>query len=70
MIGIYLGIFIFVVGSIITLVVNGNVEVPISNDFFDMPIRIKIGIALILLGILMVCASVIFTLVTNPAKLL
>lgn len=33
MIGIYLGIIVFLIGAIITLLVNRNVKVPIDGDF-------------------------------------
>ena len=70
MIGIYSSIILFFIGVIITLIVNGNVEVPMSSDFFDMPKRIKIGILFIIFGILLLCASIIFMLITNPIELL
>lgn len=70
MIGIYLGIIIFFIGVIMTLFINKNVKAPMGGDFWDMPTRIKIGILFVILGILLVCASIIFILLTNPMKFL
>lgn len=53
-----------------TLFINRNVQVPMNGDFWDMPIRIKIGILFIIFGILLVCASVMFMLITNPVDFL
>lgn len=70
MIGIYLGSIIFVIGAVMTLFINRNVQVSMSGDFWDMPMRIKIGILFIIFGILLVCASVMFMLITNPVDFL
>ena len=70
MIGIYLGSIIFVIGAVMTLFINRNVQVPMSGDFWDIPMRIKIGILFIIFGILLVCASVMFMLITNPVDFL
>lgn len=70
MIGIYLGSIIFVIGAVMTLFINRNVQVPMSGDFWDMSMRIKIGILFIIFGILLVCASVMFMLITNPVDFL
>lgn len=70
MIGVYIGIFLFITGFIMTFFVNRNVKVPISNDFWDMPARIKIGILCLIIGILLICASIMFMLITDPVKLL
>ena len=70
MIGVYLGAIMFLIGTIMTLFVNRNVKVPIDGYFGDMPIRIKIGIIITILGILLFCASIIFMLITNPIELL
>lgn len=62
MMGIYLGIIIFLIGAIITLVIDSDVKVPISGDFWDMPIRIKIrifGMLFMIFGIFLVVVSVI-----------
>lgn len=69
MIGIYLGAIIFFVGAIMTLVINRKVEVSLHGDFWDMPTRIKIGILLLILGILLFCASVVFVLINIPMEL-
>ena len=70
MIGIYLGIIIFFTGVIMTVFINRNAEVPMSGDFWDMPIKIKFGIISIILGILLFCASIIFMLIINPVEFL
>lgn len=69
MIGIYLGVFIFVSGIIITLSCR-NIKVPMNGDFWDMPICIKVGILAIIGGALLICASVMFVLLKNPMILL
>ena len=66
MIGIYLGIIIFVIGVFMALVINRNVKVPMSDDFWDMPTKIKIGMLFIIFGILLLCVSVLFMLIANP----
>ena len=70
MTGIYLGTIIFFIGAIMTIIINRNVEVPMGGDFWDMPTRVKSGILLLVLGILLVCGSVMFLLLTNPIELL
>lgn len=70
MIGIYAGTVLFTFGCIITFLINRNINVPYSNDFWDMPLRIKIGILAIIAGILIICASVLYLLITQPEILL
>lgn len=70
MIGIYLGAIMFLIGAIMTLFVNRNIEVSMSGDFWDMPKRIKIGIIITILGVLLFCVSILFMLITNPIELL
>ena len=70
MTGIYLGTIIFFWGAIMTIVINKNVKVPMGGDFWDMPTRVKIGILLLVFGILLVVSSVVFMLITNPIELL
>ena len=70
MIGIYVGTVLFAFGCIITFLINRNTNVPYSNDFWDMPLRIKIGILAIIAGILIICASVLYLLITQPEILL
>ena len=70
MIGIYLGSIIFIIGAVMKLFINRNVQVPMNGDFWDIPMRIKIGILFIIFGILLVCASVMFMLITNPVDFL
>lgn len=70
MTGIYLGTIIFFLGAIMTIVINKNVKVPMGGDFGDMPTRVKIGILLLVFGILLAVSSVMFMLITNPIELL
>lgn len=70
MTGIYLGTIIFFLGAIMTIVINKNVKVPMGGDFWDMPKRVKIGILLLVFGILLAVSSVMFMLITNPIELL
>ena len=70
MIGMYLGTVLFLIGAFITLVVNRNVEVSMSDDFWDLPVRVRIGILFIVLGILLFCIIILGMLVTNPVGLL
>lgn len=52
MIGMYLGVFVFIIGFIITFILCRNIECPMSNDFLDFPLIIKLGIIFIFVGIL------------------
>ncbi len=70
MIEFFLGTFSFIFGFIMAYFIDRNVEVLISNDFWDMPARIKIGILALIIGILIICGSVIFMLITGPVQLL
>lgn len=70
MIGMYVGLGSFCVGAILTLIINRNVKVPIEGDFYDMPLRIKVGIVMVIVGILLFCASIMFMLVEDPYELL
>lgn len=70
MTGIYLGTIIFFLGAIMTIVINKNVKVSMGGDFWDMPTRVKIGILLLVFGILLAVSSVMFMLITNPIELL
>ena len=70
MTGIYLGTIIFFLGAIMTIVINKNVKVPMGGDFWDMHTRVKIGILLLVFGILLAVSSVMFMLITNPIELL
>lgn len=53
-----------------TLLINRNVNVLIEGDFWDMPIRIKIGILSIIFGVLLVCICTICMLIMDPVGLL
>ena len=70
MTGIYLGTIIFFLGAIMTIVINKNVKVPMGGDFWDMPTMVKIGILLLVFGILLAVSCVMFMLITNPIELL
>ena len=70
MIGIYLGIIIFMIGVVMTLFINRNEQASMNGDFWDMSKKIKIGILFIIFGILLLCASVMFMLITNPVDFL
>lgn len=70
MIGMYLGTVLFLIGAFITLVVNRNIKVSMSDDFWDLPVRVRIGVLFIVLGILLFCISILGMLITNPVGLL
>lgn len=70
MIGIYIGFTIFAIGSVITLLINRNVKAPIDGDFWDMPIRIKIGILFIVFGVLLAFISTMYMLIADPVGFL
>lgn len=59
MIGMYLGTVLFLIGAFITLVVNRNIKVSMSDDFWDLPVRVRIGVLFIVLGILLFCISIL-----------
>lgn len=69
MIGIYIGVFLMAIGDA-TTIASGNTEVPMSGDFWDMPIQIKIAILLFVVGVLTVGVSVLFMLITDPTGIL
>lgn len=69
MFGIYLGIMIFFAGTV-WILINRKTECPMNGDFWDVPIRIKIGILSVISGILIMCASILFMVITNPMALL
>lgn len=70
MIGLYIGMVMLIAGAFIHIVMNRNVEVSASGDFWDMPARVKIAIISIIFGILLVCASIMYMLITDPIELL
>lgn len=70
MIGLYIGMVMLNVGAFIHIVMNRNVEVSASADFWDMPARVKIAIISIIFGILLVCASIMYMLITDLIGLL
>lgn len=69
MIGIYSGTILFIIGLIMTMILNRNAQVSMSGDFHDMPFRVKLGIILVVFGILLICISVMYVLITNPLEL-
>lgn len=66
---IYAGVCLFVIGFVLFLACF-RMKVPFSNSLSDMPIRIQISVYTMVLGILIVCASVMYALVTDPIILL
>ena len=66
----YLGFIMFVIGVILTTIINRNVEVPIDGDFFDMPIRVIIGILFIVVGGVIACISIFAILIIDPTSIL
>lgn len=68
--GIYTGIFLLVVGAFMTIFLNRNVKVPISGDWEMMPMRIKVGIVLVILGVLLTCISTGMGLVLDLVSML
>ena len=70
MIGIYIGIIMFYIGAILTLIMNRKVQVSMGGDFWDMPLKIKIGILMILIGVIVFCISILFMLMYSPFELL
>lgn len=69
MIGIYIGVFLMAIGGV-TTIASGNTEVPMSGDFWDMPIQIKIAILLFVFGVLTFCVSALFMLIMDPTGIL
>lgn len=53
-----------------TLLINRNVKAPIDGDFWDMPIRIKIGILFIVFGVLLAFISTMYMLIADPVGFL
>lgn len=68
--GIYTGIFLLVVGAFMTIFLNRNVKVPMSGDWDMMPMRVKVGIVLVILGVLLTCISIGMGLVLDPVSML
>lgn len=70
MIGICIGVICFLIGMVMTLLLNRNMEVPMNGGFWDMPARIKIGILFAVFGVLLVCVSIMFELISDPVGFL
>lgn len=69
MVVIYAGVCLFVIGFVLFLACS-RMKVPFSNSLSDMPMRIQISVYTMVLGILIICASVMYVLVTDPMILL
>ena len=69
MVGVYCGLFMYVIGIVMTML-SLNVEVPMSGDFCDFPVKIKIGLLCIFIGVLVIAFSGLFMVSTNPLVLL
>ena len=70
MIGICIGVICFLIGMIMTLLLNRNMEVPMNGGFWDMPARIRIGILFVVFGVLLFCVSIMFELISDPVGFL
>lgn len=68
MLGSIIGTILFITGFL-TLLINLKTEVP-KDDFGDMPVVIKIGIILVVLGVVIILGSVMYLLITNLIKAL
>lgn len=66
---IYAGVCLFVIGFVLFLACS-RMKVPFSNSLSDMPMRIQISVYTMILGILIICVSVMYVLVTDPMILL
>lgn len=66
--GSIIGTILFITGFL-TLLINIKEEVP-KDDFGDMPVVIKIGTILVVLGVVIILGSVIYLLITNLIKAL
>lgn len=69
MVVVYAGVCLFVIGFVLFLACSW-VKVPFSSSLSDMPIRIQISVYAMVLGILVICAGVMYVLVTDPMILL
>lgn len=68
MLGSIIGTILFITGFL-TLLINIKEEVP-KDDFGDMPVVIKIGTILVVLGVVIILGSVMYLLITNLIKAL
>lgn len=66
---VYAGVCLFVIGFVLFLACS-QMKVPFSSSLSDMPIRIQISVYAMVLGILVICAGVMYVLVTDPMILL
>lgn len=69
MVVIYAGVCLFAIGFVLFLACSW-MKVPFSSSLSDMPIRIQISVYAMILGILIICAGVMYVLVTDPMILL
>lgn len=65
MIGMYLGIFAYCIGVILILTLATEEVNP-----GDMPIRLKVGVALFAIGGILICAGALYTAIVDPTSLL
>ena len=66
---VYAGVCLFAIGFVLFLACS-RMKVPFSNSLSDMPMQIKISVYAMILGILIICAGVMYILVTEPMILL
>lgn len=69
MVVVYAGVYLFAIGFVLFLACSW-MKVPFSSSLSDMPIRIQISVYAMVLGILVICAGVMYVLVTDPMILL
>lgn len=44
---------LFIGGAVYTLIINANTQVSMNGDFWDMPLKIKLGIISFIVGALL-----------------
>lgn len=66
---VYVGVYLFAIGFVLFLTCS-QMKVPFSSSLSDMPIRIQISVYAMVLGILVICAGVMYVLVMDPMILL
>lgn len=69
MVVVYAGACLFAIGFVLFLACS-RMKVPFSNSLSDMPIMIQISVYAMVLGIFIICAGVMYVLVTDPMILL
>lgn len=66
---VYAGVCLFVIGFVLFLACS-RMKVPFSSSLSDMPMRIQISVYAMVFGVLIICAGVMYVLVTDPMILL